>query len=933
MRIRNNFLTVQLLTLVCESVAVGFTVDQFNHAKLIKKEDLPGFKQSKTVSVLYYYKEDNPRHRSFYREYDKSAEYLGLYDLKLGVVNCKDPANFDVDRCTEGGTEASVYTYSNGNELLALEIETMFDVNSMMSNILQLALLREVPILQSQEERENFINKHKGTRDIVFSFQKAIGTYEHRIFMEVAYAFHHKFQFAISTATKAVTGLVPSPETLDDARVWFLMCSQVTNKEDDCFIKFYDDKMDLSSLASFMRRLDTPPNFDIPGDGTTHPYTPDLGLHLVYLFYRESTKDTVDELIRLIGNQFHGTAAFITINVETTLPEVVGLDAFPPSTPEVAVQLKSEKNLVHMTEAWSLDSAFEFFASRLHEYEVRPKEQDRQGVSDVTGRDMEGQTYPEGEVEEKDRYSEEIETEDDQVAEAIQRARRIQIDLELAERLTDKTFSTTIKERDIVFTLFFLPFDHRSLAFLRAYGEAARKFENQTDRPFTFVNCHDWTDVCAKENITHYPILKIYRQGKFLKDYDSMLSIEDVVNAYKFLKQEKPVSLADKEEIEKFFNGVLPDGSNITGSVSVVALFADQKKGVQTFEEMARSLGDKFTFGINSNGQGKDFAKKYGCSDLPCVVILRRNDLVQPYVTYRGDLASTEELFKFMEKSLTPSLAELTPSIFPRLYKQNKPFVISFVDDTESSKQLLEPIQSLVKAGTYPDVIFCLLQSGDINSFGRQILQTYQNSTSSSVPALSYAHLKEGKVYNYLDKSFTKEQIEAWLKDIQTQSIDDKTLFLLKDGMFKPRLQGYHFLEFIKESEEEKKRSRARKEDPDVLTANVHGIGFDSEGNEVDPRKNEDNKREETVDDSEIRRELIELQKSRLYHHAEGKHKPPHRKSDDHSDTSKYTSEALHVPHTSEAGGSGYPAPEDTKPTSDGSTASPSKKTIIHDDL
>ncbi|XP_062571904.1 thioredoxin domain-containing protein 16-like [Saccostrea cucullata] len=929
MRIRRNIITIQLVTLFsifCESVAVGFTVDQFNHAKLIRKEDLPGFKQSKTVSVLYYYKEDNPKHRSFFHEYDKSAEYLGLYDLKLGVVNCKDPANSDVDRCTEDKTDALVYTYSNGNELLALEIETMFDVNSMMSNILQLALLREVPILQSKEERENFVNKHKGTHDVVFSFQKAIGTYEHRIFMEVAYAFHHKFQFAISTATEAVTGLIPHPEILDEAKVWFLMCSQVINKEDDCFIKFYDDKMDLSSLASFMRKLDTPPNFDIPGDGITHPYTPDLGLHLVYLFYRESTYVHHVKCLLLLMCK----AAFITVNVEATLPEAVGLDDFPPNTPAVAVQYKSEKNLVHMTEAWSIDSAFEFFASKLHEYEVRPREQEGQGVGDVMGDEVEGQTYPEGELEEKDRYSEEIETEDDQVAEAIQRARKIKMDLELVERLTDKTFTPTIQERDLVFTLFYLPFDHRSLAILRAYGEAARKFENQTDRPFTVVNCHDWTDVCATENITRYPVLKIYEQGKFLKDYDGMLSIEDVMNAYKLLKQEKPVSLADKEEIEKFFTGILPDGSNITGTVSVVALFDDQNKGVQTYKEVARSLGDKFTFGINSDGQGKDFAQKSGCGDLPCVVILRRNDLVQPYVTFSGDLTSAEELSSFIEKSLNPSLAELTPSILPQLYKQNRPFVISFVDDTESSRQLLEPIQSLVKAQAYPDLIFCLLQSGDINSFGRQILQTYQNSTSSSVPALSYAHLREGKVYNYLDKSFTKDQIEAWLKDIQNQNIDDKTLFLLKDGTYKPRIQGYHFLEFIKENEEMKKKSQGRKVDPDVHAANVHGIGFDSEGNEVDPR-NQDNKKEETVDDSEIRRELIELQKSRLYHHAEGKHKPSHRKPEDHSDTPRHTPES--IPPTPETGGSGYPAPEDTSPSSEGSTPSPPKKTIIHDDL
>lgn len=50
------------------------------------------------------------------------------------------------------------------------------------------------------------------------------------------------------------------------------------------------------------------------------------------------------------------------------------------------------------------------------------------------------------------------------------------------------------------------------------------------------------------------------------------------------LKQEKPVSLLEKNDIEKFFNGILPDGSNISGSVSVVGLFADaQSKGEKGF--------------------------------------------------------------------------------------------------------------------------------------------------------------------------------------------------------------------------------------------------------------------------------------------------------------------------------------------------------------
>lgn len=42
-----------LLSTDCD--AVEFTVNQFKHAKLIKKEELPEFKKSNTISVLYYF--------------------------------------------------------------------------------------------------------------------------------------------------------------------------------------------------------------------------------------------------------------------------------------------------------------------------------------------------------------------------------------------------------------------------------------------------------------------------------------------------------------------------------------------------------------------------------------------------------------------------------------------------------------------------------------------------------------------------------------------------------------------------------------------------------------------------------------------------------------------------------------------------------------
>ena len=71
--------------------------------------------------------------------------------------------------------------------------------------------------------------------------------------------------------------------------------------------------------------------------------------------------------------------------------------------------------------------------------------------------------------------------------------------------------------------------DDRSMAFLRAYGDAAREIDNTTKtRPLKRVDCSDWMDVCQEQNITVYPTLKIY-SGKHIDDYKGHYGTQQVV--------------------------------------------------------------------------------------------------------------------------------------------------------------------------------------------------------------------------------------------------------------------------------------------------------------------------------------------------------------------------------------------------------------------
>lgn len=45
----------------------------------------------------------------------------------------------------------------------------------------------------------------------------------------------------------------------------------------------------------------------------------------------------------------------------------------------------------------------------------------------------------------------------------------------------------------------------------------------------TRVNCADWSDLCAKQNVTEFPVVKMYKEGKNPVSYTGMLGTEDLL--------------------------------------------------------------------------------------------------------------------------------------------------------------------------------------------------------------------------------------------------------------------------------------------------------------------------------------------------------------------------------------------------------------------
>ncbi|XP_033102827.1 thioredoxin domain-containing protein 16-like [Anneissia japonica] len=160
---------------------------------------------SSQVSLVYFYvSSSNDEYMNFLDGFYEASDYLKDFKIKLSVVNCNTA--FIQKYCSEKEEilMSKVFVFRNGASLTDLAIDTLFDINSIVSSVLHLVLLQEVPIVQNHQELESLLHTARGKQDVIFSKVMAIGTPEHRAFMEAAFAYGHRYKFLVTTSVRNV---------------------------------------------------------------------------------------------------------------------------------------------------------------------------------------------------------------------------------------------------------------------------------------------------------------------------------------------------------------------------------------------------------------------------------------------------------------------------------------------------------------------------------------------------------------------------------------------------------------------------------------------------------------------------------------------------------------------------------------------------------
>ena len=811
--------------------------DQTSYIHMVTAESFEEFITGKNVKILYFYKKNIPRMKKFKAEFEKSASYLSNYEVSFGWIDC---ATENVQGyCDKKGVESEIYAFKDGEMLLDLTLETMFDVNSMVSNVLQIVLLREVPILQSQVERKDFEKTNKGKNLIFFGYFPAIGTLEHRVFMEVAYSYRNKHLFSLTTEKEAIKDLGYSKKK---AAIWCfhsknIQAEQLANDK----IHRYRGKFNVGSFDKFVTSMSEPKFYELNSveDLEANPFE-DAQMHLGIIFYDSKTESKARRTIETLSVNFLGVIGFFLCNTEKVDAAAFGLPESTGPFPLLAVLFHDENEPVfmdkHDIEEHGVDLILKELNKRMGEEKLE---------TDVSS------TEESEVIDENDPT--EIEKLDDQVALGAYSLRKNTIK-ESYIVLNDKNFIKETKNHQLKVVLFHLPFDIQSQAFIRVYSEAAHALKQDGVNVLAAINCFDWTDVCAKNNITSYPLVRIYRKGQKPTDYKGLLDYSAIISTVKMYLVESPFILHQEDDVKMFSEGQIPENIGLHTNTSVVAMAATNKD-VKLFKELAEILHGNVMVGlVTGSALSNQIARKFNCQP-PCVVVHKRDDAYQPHHVLKQESSASKMAQSVMDAKI-PKFSQISVKSFPTLYARKQPMLILFDKNLKPKTGLHDVIGNIASSEKFPSLIFTFIDIEKQRSLAGNLLFHYQLGVDS--PCVFIVNTKKLTIHKYQDESITENGVTSWVQKVLDGSIEPDRL--MEKKKWAPRLSGYNYLEMLDDEQRQ-----FNEEDTVSNSDEEDNLGFDENGEEVGHEYGGPSTAA-TEPEDDIEQDLHDLKKSRLFH-------------------------------------------------------------------
>ncbi|RUS74715.1 hypothetical protein EGW08_017524 [Elysia chlorotica] len=786
------------LLLLLGSASSERILDELRSVTFVNADTLQTLTNSESLSLVFFLRGVTTDNSFFLKEYDTSAERLKAYDITLALFDCTNAKDREAS-CTKDDIDTSVFSYRKGMSLISVKVEHLFDVDSIMAHALQLLMLHEVPIIESMPERIELEQSQVGNKDVIFIYTDVIGTREHRIFMEVAYAYQDKFSFALTTDRTLILGLQAIEETSSgyESGLWVLFCSQMRKdeflKNGHCEHTMYRGKPTLFSLAKFVGNLQEKSVFYAPEDGVASVFEMSSDDPIVYVYAKPDQKEKTTEIMNAIANDLRGSAKLVIVDMENSdCQSAANQQGYTGAGSGIG--LKTNNGTMHFLD---------------------PKDWNESGVKDF----LQPHIFPDWKSEELHPSSlatsqnniksliDAVETQDDQVASAVYSVQKKEMaGLELVPELFTDNFHRTIRRSPLLLILFYGPLHHLSLAFLRDFGVAAQTLANNYSAPNALarVNCFDANDLCSAENVTTYPTVRIYRQNPAsYETYKESLDALAVARTTKLLQLNGPLLLTREEEVEKFSQGQHPTDFSKFSSSSVVLLTTDSTSGDSAmFQALSGPMCQVTALAVVHPSIVPQIAQKYE-TKVPSLLAFNREDTVKPLRSMSlndGDKTAAD-LTAFIRAATIPFVPELGPENFPHLYARHQPMAVLFLDgsDVETKDAVLASFSSISTSDQFPATVFCWMDA-QVKTLGLEILSEYTETVE--LPMVSVVKHRQGQVFNFQPKSqhcastdpIQVDALAAWLQQVLSGRASPSKI--LEQGEWGPPGPYYNFLEF-----------------------------------------------------------------------------------------------------------------------------------------
>uniref|UniRef100_A0A096NV04 Thioredoxin domain containing 16 n=1 Tax=Papio anubis TaxID=9555 RepID=A0A096NV04_PAPAN len=490
------------------------------------------------ASLAYFCQADSPRTSVFLEELNEAVRPLQDYGISVAKVNC---VKEEISRyCGKEKDLMKAYLFKGNILLREFPTDTLFDVNAIVAHVLFALLFNEVKYITNLEDLQNIENALKGKANIIFSYVRAIGIPEHRAVMEAAFVYGTTYQFVLTTEIALLESL--GSEDVEYAHLYFFHCKLVLDLTQQCRRTLMEQPLTTLNIHLFIKTMKAPLLTEVAEDpqqvSTVHLQ---LGLPLVFIVSQQATYEADRRTAEWVAWRLLGKAGVLLLlrdSLEVNIPQHANV-----------VFKRAEKGVpVEFLVLHDVDLIISHVEHNTHIEEIQEDEDD----------DMEGP---------------DIDVQDDEVAETVFRDRKRKLPLELTVELTEETFNATVMASDSI-VLFYAGWQAVSMAFLQSYVDVAVKLKGTSTMLLTRINCADWSDVCTKQNVTEFPIVKMYKKGENPVSYAGMLGTKDLLKFIQLNRISYPVNITSIQEAEEYLSGELYKDLISYSSVSVLGLFS-----------------------------------------------------------------------------------------------------------------------------------------------------------------------------------------------------------------------------------------------------------------------------------------------------------------------------------------------------------------------